>query len=493
MMDLRKGETMKKFSFISIGIIIAISTFLLGFNFNTTKEPNSYYQVYLDNEILGTVTSKKELEDYINKKGDSIKQKYQVENVYAPNGLQIKKINTFNNKLSKIEDIYSKIEEKSPFTIHGYVFNIKKENETIKVYVTSPDIFKDAVMEMIYTFVGKNSYQAYLDGTQLKIVSTGKEITNVYLEDDITYKETYIPVSETIYTTSQQLAKYLLFGTTEEQRKYIVQAGDTIESVAFQNEISVEEFLISNPTFTSEKNLLFPGQEVTIGVTDAKINVVEESYVVQDIESNYKVEEVYDDSLVVGTEVVRRAGENGLERVSQEVKRINGSITFINPISNETLKPAVNKIIALGTRQVPSIGRTGDWTWPTDSGWTISSPYGWRIDPFSGERSFHAGLDIAGTGYGSPIYAVTNGVVTDVNYGSVNGYYVTIDHNNGYWTRYLHQNSWPIVSVGQVVAQGQVIGYVGSTGAATGPHLHLEVWVGQPYRGGYTVSPFSMY
>ena len=102
-------------------------------------------------------------------------------------------------------------------------------------------------------------------------------------------------------------------------------------------------------------------------------------------------------------------------------------------------------------------------------------------------------MDIAGTGYNSPIYAVTNGVVYDVGYGDVNGYYVAINHNNGYWTRYMHMISWPSVKVGQIVEQGQIIGYVGSTGAATGPHLHLEVWIGQPYRGGYTISPWSMY
>ncbi len=484
---------MKK-SLLFLGLIlIMISLFALGFRSSGKKEPDTYYQVYLDNEVLGTITSKEKLENYINQKGDAIKEKYGVDTVYAPNGLQIKKLTTFETKVSEVGDVYKKIEEKSPFTIRGYLFQIKKENGTTKIYVTEEKVFADAVTDLIRTFVGTNEYAAYLDGTQVQITTTGKEIQNIYVEDDITYKEVNIPVSETIYTEASELSKFLLFGTLNEQKKYTVQVGDTITKVAFNNEISVEEFLISNPTFTSVNNLLFPGQEVTIGVTNPQINVVEESFVVEDKESNYKVEEQYDNTLIVGTERVKQQGQNGLERVSQNVKRVNGSITFIDPVSNEELRPSVNKIILIGTRSVPNIGRTGNWTWPTNSGWTISSAYGWRIYPFTGERSFHQGLDIAGTGYGSPIYAATNGVVAAASYTSSYGYYVLINHNNGYWTRYAHMISAPPVYAGQVIEQGQIVGYVGSTGAATGPHLHFEVWVGEPYGGGYTVSPLDMY
>lgn len=484
---------MKKFSILLIVSVLIFSIFLLGFSVNSAKEPNTYYQVYLDGEILGTIYSKQKLDDYIDQKGEAIKEKYGVDTVYAPEGLQVKKVATYSDQVSDIESIYQKIQEKSPFTIRGYVFNIKKESEIKKIYVTNPEIFEGAVNETIKTFVGTNAYQAYLDGTQVQIVTTGKEIQNIYVEEDITYKETNISASETIYTNISDLSKFLLFGTTEKQRKYTVQVGDTIESVAFNNQISVEEFMISNPKFTSANNLLFPGQEVTIGITNPQISVVEESYVVEDIVSKYKIEEIRDNTLVLGDEQVRQQGSDGLDRVTQKVKKINGAITFIDPISNETLTPSVTKIIAIGTKYVPSVGRTSNWTWPTNSGWTISSSYGYRLDPFTGERKFHQGLDIAGTGYNSPIYAVTNGVVYEVGYGSVNGYYVAINHNNGYWTRYMHMISWPSVKEGQIVEQGQIIGYVGSTGAATGPHLHLEVWIGQPYRGGYTISPWSMY
>ena len=186
----------------------------------------------------------------------------------------------------------------------GYQFSIKKENETKKVYVLEKDTFKQAVNSMIETFVGKEKYEQYKTKTQAKIQNTGSEIKSVYVDDDITVKEYNIPVTESIYTDSTELAKYLLFGTTEAQATYTVQVGDTISDVAFNNQISVEEFLISNPTFTSEKNLLFPGQEVVIGVMDPQLSVVEEEYSVNDIVSKYKTEIKYDSTKLVGVSEV---------------------------------------------------------------------------------------------------------------------------------------------------------------------------------------------
>ena len=97
------------------------------------------------------------------------------------------------------------------------------------------------------------------------------------------------------------------------------------------------------------------------------------------------------------------------------------------------------------------------------------------------------GIDI-GQSVGTPIVAARGGVVTFAGGDPCcsYGYYVDIDHGDGFSTRYGHFRSWPIVSVGQHVEQGQVIGYAGSTGYSTGPHLHFEV-----RRGGDPVDPLD--
>lgn len=103
----------------------------------------------------------------------------------------------------------------------------------------------------------------------------------------------------------------------------------------------------------------------------------------------------------------------------------------------------------------------------------VSSPYGYRYHPISGAYSFHSGVDLAGAS-GTPIYATRAGRVTTATYGSASGYYVTIDHLDGFESKYLHLTHY-IVGVGDYVNAGQIIGYMGSTGASTGPHLHFTV------------------
>ena len=126
---------------------------------------------------------------------------------------------------------------------------------------------------------------------------------------------------------------------------------------------------------------------------------------------------------------------------------------------------------------------------PSSSGWIIpcsyiylSSAYGWREPPTEGASSFHGGVDLAGD-EGTPIYATRSGYVYRNGYTEYNGYYVGVDHGDGFASAYLHLTHY-IVSVGEYVSQGQVIGYMGSTGVSTGPHLHFTV-----YYDGNTVNP----
>ncbi len=472
--------------------IITVGTIFLSFGYRKSSEPNTLYKVYLNEEELGIIESKEELEKYIDKKNDEYKEKYNVETVYAPNGLEIKKINTYDSRTTSVEEIYNEISEKEPFTIAGYQFSIKTDDSNKIIYVLDKEVFKKSVDSVIESFVGKETYASYKAESQEKITTTGSLIESAYVDDNITVKEYNIPVTDTIYIDVDTLSKYLLFGTVEDQAIYTVQLGDTIEDVAFNNKISVEEFLISNPTFTSEKNLLFPGQQVVIGVTNPQISVVYEEYNVSDIVSNYKTEVRYDSEKLIGDDEVVQVGEDGLERVSQRIKYVNGTIYQVEPISKEELKPTVNEIIVKGEKYVVSVGSTSNWLWPTNSGYTITSNYEYRINPISGARELHAALDIAGTGYNSPIYAVTNGVVSESSYRSQDGNYVCINHNNGYYTCYAHMAKRNVV-VGQVVERGTILGGMGKSGWATGTHLHFEVWVGgAPWRGGRRINPWTM-
>ena len=491
---------MKKFS---IGFMVALTlvgVFVLGFGYKTAPEPNNYYEVYLNDESLGTIRSEKELEDYIDENGAYYKNKFDVDKVYSPKGLQVRKLTTYSGNVSSVSEIYKKISKEEPLTIKGYEFIIKKQTDeknteaedtvtTQSIYVLDKSVFKDAVTTLIKTFVGADAYQAYIDDNQVKIETTGENIEDVYVSEDITVRETNIPVNETIYTDATELANYLLYGKDQTATEYTVQAGDTIENVAFNNKISPEELLLSNTALTSTTNLLYPGQKLKIVETNPQISVVEESYVVEDIESQYTTEERYDDNTVIGQDKVIQEGENGLERVSQKVRKVNGIINYVDPQGKTVLKEPVSRIIVKGNKYIPDVGSTTSWGWPTDSGWTLSSGYVWRTNPVTGKRELHGGLDISGTGYGSKIYATNNGRVKEASYHYSYGNHVIIDHNNGYLTLYAHMSRIN-VKVGQVVARGDVIGYVGMTGTATGPHVHYEIWKGCDYC---RINPMSVY
>lgn len=109
----------------------------------------------------------------------------------------------------------------------------------------------------------------------------------------------------------------------------------------------------------------------------------------------------------------------------------------------------------------------------------LTSPFGLRESPTTGASSYHQGVDLSANA-GTPIVASRGGTVTMATYGSSAGYYVTINHGDGYSSIYMHMTNY-IVSAGQKVNQGQTIGYVGKTGVATGNHLHFGI----AYNGSY--------
>jgi murein DD-endopeptidase MepM/ murein hydrolase activator NlpD len=112
----------------------------------------------------------------------------------------------------------------------------------------------------------------------------------------------------------------------------------------------------------------------------------------------------------------------------------------------------------------------------------ITSPYGYRANPFGGVRQFHSGLDI-GAATGTPVKAAMAGRISTVGYDETLGNYAVISHHSGYRTLYAHMSSI-LVKAGAYVSAGQRVGDVGSTGLSTGPHLHFTV-----YKNGVTVNP----
>lgn len=114
----------------------------------------------------------------------------------------------------------------------------------------------------------------------------------------------------------------------------------------------------------------------------------------------------------------------------------------------------------------------------------VTDAYGYRTHPLYGYYAMHNGVDLAAN-HGTPVYAIASGYVNVSTYANVNGNYVSISHGNGYGSLYAHLD-YSTVSAGDYVTQGQTIGYVGSTGWSSGPHLHFEI-----HLNGSTVNPMN--
>ena len=118
----------------------------------------------------------------------------------------------------------------------------------------------------------------------------------------------------------------------------------------------------------------------------------------------------------------------------------------------------------------------GEYVMPVKTPYNITSPYGMRTHPVTGEQAMHNGIDFGGVMY-DPIYAVDGGTVEQVGYNDVRGYYVILKHGATEYTVYQHLQSYTVTK-GQTVSQGYIIGKMGSTGMSTGTHLHFETCSG---------------
>ena len=506
----------KAYVLVIISLLISfVIVILLGLN-NSKTNPNEVYKVYIDGKFIGAIKSKRALEEYINNEQSNLKKEYAVDKVYIPNGIDVEKAITYKGKILSEKTIYKKIKAKKSFTIKGYVVTISKEKEKDKkIYLLDKKLFDKSVKRVLYSFVNKDDVKNYKNDTQPEIKTTGSRIENIYLSQEVSIKETFVSTDEMIFTNVTDLTKYLLFGTLDSGDEYTVKLGDTIETVAFNNKLSTDEFLIVNPEFTNKNNLLSVGQKVSIALISPMLDIVVEKHIVEDQDKPYETVEKEDSSMDLGTTETEVEGINGRQRVTEKIQYINGQPQPAYISNVVVLKEPINKVVRKGTKKTyggsstytgsidPAIS-SGSWGWPTVSPYIITSYFEWRWG------RLHEGIDISGCGMGSPIFAIENGTVLQTNsgcpdsgYGAYDmcgdgfGNYVWIQHPSGVYAVYAHLISSVVVSPGQQVSKGQVIGYMGNSGSSTGTHLHLGTFYGGTkygaYGGGSVFNPLSLY
>lgn len=487
---------MKKEKVISVVLTILLSVFciipIFEFRKNSKTEPLDLYRVYLEGKSIGVIKSKSRLENYINEEQKELREKYQVETVYAPRSLYISEYKSYDSNILSEEEIYKTIQSKEKFTIKGYQITIDKEEDDIIFYTLNKEDFENAVSSVVKAFVSEEDLEVFLSGEEVIIERTGKKIEELYIKEKIKIKETYIPSDEHILQNEKEITKYLLFGTDIKEKYYTVRAGDTIETIAENNKLAVEELLVVNQDLRSKNNILSIGQEVSVALISPIITVILEEHSVEEKEIPFTTEIKYDGTKYYGYSEITQEGRNGVQIVTQKIKYENGDIVNALIANTEVITEVVNRVKVVGTKSVASIDPSdipdaGDWYWPTNVPYIITSHYGWRWG------TIHDGTDISGTGHGSPIYAANNGIAAKVWYDGIGGYQVLIAHSNNYYTWYAHLAAYT-VKAGDTITRGQKIGTMGCTGSAcTGTHLHFAAYKGRPAAGGVSFNAMTLY
>lgn len=240
---------------------------------------------------------------------------------------------------------------------------------------------------------------------------------------------------------------------------------EMVTQVSDHNKKVVEEYTAAKEDIEQKR------QELTSTQNEQKSYQESLEYKAEELEQNEAEQAALQEDL----EYYKQLKQEEEERLESEMAAISNEIA--------AKSAAAAAAAAAGTDVGVIYYYSGDsLVWPTPSCTSTSSAYGYRIHPIYKTTKFHAGEDIPAS-QGSQIIAAASGTVTTAGWVSGYGNYTVIDHGGGMLTAYGHQSSIA-VSVGQTVTAGQTIGYVGSTGNSTGPHLHFEV-----YQNGATTDP----
>ena len=451
----------------SINEVSQVKQGILGYGDTNT----TYYKLYYNNDLIGILHNLDYFNSIINNND------YAFENDFG--NIQLGLINDcyIVDETSNIifEDLDKEIAE---FVIENKYVGIQttavefSTNEGVYdiIYVANKDDFITARDMFLENFISNESLTKISNKEEIASPSDfGSVEKNLEIKETMTFTESVV-YPDNIFMSVNEIYNYLCYGRNETRQYYETKVGDTVQAVGYYfGDMSAKQIMMLNPdVIFDEDQILAPGTVLNVTYYQSPITVVvtkERLYqqtVLPDSPSY-----VDDDELEMGKRKIIQEEENGLRNVLYKETWVNGVIQDGEELSSSIVKEAVQGIIAVGTMAGRDVG-TGNWRFPVDNP-IITCNYTCYYA--------HGGVDFQNMyARWDNVYAADAGKVIAVGWTDIGGYYVRIDHNNGFITYYGHMRTYPYVAVDQIVDRGDILGPIGMTGNASGPHVHFAMY-----------------
>ncbi len=388
--------------------------------------------------------------------------------------------------VSALQDVESRVSEtlSRPYDFPEnitYQLGIVNRNHMLDPEQVSDQLFSQVrevqtlyVLRIDGSIVAANKLRSSFDNVLNDVLSQYKsDDPNARVEfvHDITITQ---ELTNTEYLRAPEEIDTILHSNIQDPDYYEIKAGDTLSAIACSYGLAQSSLLSLNPNVNTSTLAVGDELVVTEAIPYLSVKTIKTQEYTESLP--YEVETVYNDSMYKSERRITTKGITGEAAVVADVTYVDGAETSRDIVSYTVTREAVNQVVTVGTKQPPARVATGNYIWPYSG--SISSYFGYRWG------RMHTGIDLGGH-TGDAIVASDGGTVISVGYTNGYGKIVKIQHSNSIQTWYAHCSSIT-VSVGQKVAQGQVIAYVGNTGRSTGSHLHFEVRV-----NGTAVNPLT--